>query len=62
MASRLTDKRLNAIIEALIFRTAGEIECEDGDALLRCEDYDAALEWALSELERRKSTGVSGRS
>ena len=60
MASRLTARRLDAIIEAFIFRTAGEIECDE--ALPQREDYEAALEWALSKLDQRKSAGILRRT
>jgi len=45
---RLTIPRLNAIIEALSERLAGEIETQIDPA-----DYEAAREWAASERERR---------
>lgn len=62
MASRLTTRRLDAIIEALVFRTAGEIESEEDGLPPRREDYEAALEWALSELDRRKIAAILRRS
>ncbi|MCZ7862680.1 hypothetical protein O9X98_14995 [Agrobacterium salinitolerans] len=62
MASRLTTRRLDAIVEALVFRTAGEIEGEDDGDLPQREDYEAALEWALSELDRRKIAAILRRA
>ncbi len=58
MTRRLTRRRLDAIVEALIFRTAGEIENEDDESLPRREDYEAALEWALSKIDRKKNAGT----
>jgi hypothetical protein len=54
MRQRLSRGKLRAIIEALTARTAGEIDVvEDPDAP-RPEDYDAALSWALAEIDRRQ--------
>lgn len=54
MRSRLTIRRLRAIIESLIARTAGEIDLVDDPEHLTPEDYDAALRWALEEEYRRR--------
>jgi hypothetical protein len=60
MASRLTARRLEAIVEALIFRTAGEIECDEEGGPPPRKDYDDALDWALGQLEKRKSVSLGG--
>jgi hypothetical protein len=54
MSHRLTLRRLEAIVEALGSRTAGEIDVEDEDAPTR-DDYEEALDWALAEIARRRS-------
>ena len=48
--TRLTVKRLEAIIEALDFRIAGEI----GDEACPQDDYEAARDWASDELCKRE--------
>jgi hypothetical protein len=54
MRSRLSHRKLRAIIEALTARTAGEIDlCDDPDSP-GLEDYEAALMWALNEENRRQ--------
>ena len=54
MQSRLTKRKLRAIIEALIARTAGEIDLNDDPDAPRPEDYETALLWALNEESRRQ--------
>jgi hypothetical protein len=55
MRTKLTARRLQAIIEALTARTAGELDIEGDEDTPSREDYDAALNWALEEEDRRKS-------
>jgi hypothetical protein len=57
MRSRLTSRKLRAIVEALLSRTAGEIDLCDESGELRLEDYEAALLWALEMESRRRRTG-----
>lgn len=47
----LSTRRLDAIIEALAARLAGEIEADDN---LAHRDYQGALEWAQAKREKRK--------
>lgn len=54
MRVRLTTKRLEAIIEALTSRLAGEIDISDDDGSPSADDYEMALEWAMQELKRRE--------
>lgn len=56
--ARLTVRRLDAIIESLNARLAGEWNAEGGDADQR--DYQAALEWAQDERARRQSASAKG--
>jgi hypothetical protein len=58
MRQRLNQTGLRAIIEALTARTAGEIDVEEGDAPSR-EDYEAALDWALEEEQRRSARAAT---
>ena len=53
--ARLTKRRLDAIIEALNSRLAGELNAEFGDDWKgpKHEDYEAAKEWAEEEWRRR---------
>ena len=54
MKTHLTVRLLDAIVEALVARDAGEIEHEgeaDGPSRI---DYRDALDWALSEVDRRR--------
>lgn len=54
MKTHLTIRLLDAIVEALVARDAGEIEHEgDADGPSR-KDYRDALDWALSEIDQRK--------
>jgi len=46
----LTKKRLDAIIEALTFRSAGE----GTDSDIQSEDYKSALRWALNRQQRQR--------
>ena len=48
--TRLTVKRLEAIVEALDFRIAGEI----GEEACPQEDYENARDWASDELCKRE--------
>lgn len=48
--TRLTVKRLEAIVEALDFRIAGEI----GEEACPQQDYEGARDWASDELCRRE--------
>jgi hypothetical protein len=48
MKTRLTQRKLRAIIEALIARTAGDIDVTDDPEAPRPVDYEDALQWALS--------------
>lgn len=48
--TRLTTRRLEAIVEALDFRLAGEI----GEESCPQDDYAAARDWADNELCRRQ--------
>lgn len=57
MSPRLTVRRLEAIVEALNARTAGELDVEDEGAPTR-DDYEGALDWALAELGSRKAEGA----
>ena len=52
--TRLTKRRLRAIMDALAARLAGEL---DDDELER-EDYEAAMDWADNELMRREFANV----
>ncbi|MCS4088617.1 hypothetical protein [Rhizobium sp. BK176] len=54
MSPRLTVRRLEAIVEALTARTAGDLDIEDEGAPTR-DDYEAALDWALAEIGSRKT-------
>lgn len=58
--ANLTKRRLDAVIEALIFRAAGEL----GDEACPIDDYEGALQWALNlEAQRyplRLSSSNSG--
>jgi hypothetical protein len=54
MRKRLSQNSLRAIVEALTARTAGEIDVEEGAGAPSREDYEAALDWALEEEERRR--------
>lgn len=54
MRRHLSIRELNAIIEALAARTAGEIDVSGDLDAPRPDDYDAALLWALEEIARRK--------
>jgi hypothetical protein len=54
MRQRLSQTGLRAIIEALTSRTAGEIDVEEGDDAPSRDDYEAALDWALGEEQRRR--------
>lgn len=47
---RLTVKRLEAILEALAFRLAGDLSDTDTPR----EDYENAEEWAHYQLKRRR--------
>ncbi|MBY3155235.1 hypothetical protein HFO56_23210 [Rhizobium laguerreae] len=60
MSHRLTIRRLEAIVEALTARTAGEIDVEDDGAPTR-EDYDEAMDWALAEIGRRRDRQTRSR-
>lgn len=55
MRVRLTKKRLEAIIEALTFRLAGEIDVDLNDEMPSSDDYEMALEWAIEELAKRRA-------
>lgn len=57
MRSRLTARKLKAIIEALLSRTAGEIDVGGDLDSPSIEDYEQALEWALEQVERRQPGG-----
>lgn len=54
MRSRLTYRKLCAIIEALTARMAGEIDVSEDPDAPRPVDYEAALSWALEEEARRR--------
>ena len=55
MRTRLTIRRLEAMREALLFRTAGEIEqYEDDEDAPTYEDYDTACNWVTEEIGRRE--------
>lgn len=54
MRSRLTKRKLRAIIEALTARTAGGIDLYADPDAPRPADYEAALLWALDEESRRQ--------
>jgi hypothetical protein len=58
MSPRLTIRRLEAIVEALNSRTAGELDVEEEGAPTR-EEYEEALDWALAEIDRRKTSKSS---
>lgn len=49
MRVRLTIKRLEAIIEALTARLAGEIDVGQDDGSPSADDYEKALEWAMQK-------------
>lgn len=51
MSINLSKKRLEAIVEALVFRLAAEIDAEDG--MPDHKAYEDALTWALQEIEKR---------
>lgn len=55
----LTARRLEAIIEALEFRLAGEIEPDEVSPLKRT-DYMGASFWAACLLEKRRSHKKDG--
>jgi hypothetical protein len=59
MRQRLNQTGLRAIIEALTARTAGEIDVEEGDDAPSREDYEAALDWALEEEQRRSDRAAA---
>lgn len=50
MRVRLTKKRLEAIIEALTARLAGEIDVGHENGSPSADDYEKALEWAMQKL------------
>lgn len=54
MTTRLTGRLLDAIVEALVARDAGEIEHEGQADAPKRMDYRDALDWALSEIDRRR--------
>lgn len=54
MKTRLTVRLLDAIVEALVARDAGEIEHEGEAHGPSRVDYRDALDWALSEIDRRQ--------
>jgi hypothetical protein len=54
MKTRPTTAALEAIVEALVARTAGEIDVEADKGSPRGEDYEAALRWTLVELATRR--------
>jgi hypothetical protein len=51
MAKNLTKPRLEAIIEALTLRLAGELDAPD----ISKRAYAGALDWAEEELDRREA-------
>ena len=53
MSVRLTKRRIEAILEALGAKLAGEID--DEELPLTKEDYETAHDWAIEELERRST-------
>lgn len=55
MPVRLTVARLEAMAEALIARTAGEIDIEGEDAVPCRDDYEKALEWVLLQIRKRQA-------
>lgn len=54
MHTRLTKRKLKAIIEALLARTAGEIDVTDDPDAPRPDDYEDALRWAMERECRSK--------
>ena len=52
-APRLTKRLLDAILEALVFRMAGEI----GENGIPARDYDDASVWAAAQLRKRTRAG-----
>lgn len=57
--ARLTKRRIEAIRTALGFYLAGEPN--DGDELNR-KDYEAALDWAVEQFERKTSKKTASNS
>lgn len=51
----LTSRRLEAIVEALTSRLAGEIDISDHPDAPEAKDYEKALAWADDELAKRQS-------
>ncbi len=52
MSTNLTRRRLDAICEALAARLAGIID--DEQAPLTRKDYEAALDWASAQRDKRE--------
>jgi len=55
MATRLTIRRLVAMLEALESRLAGEIDIENEPGSPTREDYEAASDWVAEQIDRRKA-------
>ena len=60
MRTRLNKQRLEAIIEALTSRTAGEMDLAGEDAI-PAKDYEKALDWAFEMLQKKQSPNQDGR-
>ncbi len=52
--TRLTKRRLEAIVEALLLRLAGERDNDDDPDAPTDDDYETALSWAIQQQDKRK--------